>query len=53
MQLQGEIQELAIEEWLKNQFVLDTIEEIKKVPEERIVFKQYIQRNTKLWNHIL
>lgn len=30
MQLQGEIQELAIEEWLKNQFVLDTIEEIKK-----------------------
>ncbi len=30
MQLQGEVQELAIEEWLKNQFPLDTIEEIKK-----------------------
>lgn len=30
MQLQGEIQELAIEEWLMNNFPLDTIEEIKK-----------------------
>lgn len=30
MQLQGEVQELAIEEWLKNQFVLDKIEEVKK-----------------------
>lgn len=30
IQLQGEVQELAIEEWLKNQFVLDTIEEVKK-----------------------
>lgn len=30
MQLQGEVQELAIEEWLQNQFPLDTIEEIKK-----------------------
>ena len=30
MQLQGEVQELAIEEWLANQFPLDTIEEIKK-----------------------
>lgn len=30
MQLQGEIQELAIEEWLASQFPLDTIEEIKK-----------------------
>src|SRR5690606_13412551 len=30
MQLQGEVQELAIEEWLKAQFALDTIEEIKK-----------------------
>ncbi len=30
MQLQGEIQELAIEEWLTDQFPLDTIEEIKK-----------------------
>ncbi|MFT6216256.1 MAG: hypothetical protein ACJAS3_002665 [Roseivirga sp.] len=30
MQLQGEVQELAIEEWLTNQFPLDTIEEIKK-----------------------
>ncbi len=30
MQLQGEVQELAIEEWLSNQFPLDTIEEIKK-----------------------
>jgi len=30
MQLQGEIQELAIEEWLITQFPLDTIEEIKK-----------------------
>lgn len=30
MQLQGEIQELAIEEWLANQFPLDTIDEIKK-----------------------
>ena len=30
MQLQGEIQELAIEEWLKNNFPLDTIIEVKK-----------------------
>lgn len=30
MQLQGEIQELAIEEWLAMQFPLDGIEEVKK-----------------------
>ena len=30
MQLQGEVQELAIEEWLAVQFPLDTIDEIKK-----------------------
>jgi hypothetical protein len=30
MQMQGEVQELAIEEWLAAQFPLDTIEEIKK-----------------------
>ncbi|MDR0802460.1 DUF2130 domain-containing protein [Fluviicola sp.] len=30
MQLQGEVQELAIEEWLMSSFPLDTIEEIKK-----------------------
>lgn len=30
MQLQGEVQELAIEEWLTNSFPLDTIAEIKK-----------------------
>lgn len=30
MQMQGEVQELAIEEWLTAQFPLDTIEEIKK-----------------------
>ena len=30
MQLQGEVQELAIEEWLADKFPLDTIEEIKK-----------------------
>ena len=30
MQLQGEVQELAIEEWLRASFPLDTIEEIKK-----------------------
>lgn len=30
MQLQGEVQELAIEEWLAQAFPLDTIEEIKK-----------------------
>ena len=30
MQLQGEVQELAIEEWLQTQFPLDSIEEIKK-----------------------
>jgi len=30
MQLQGEVQELAIEEWLGSQFPLDTIDEIKK-----------------------
>lgn len=30
MQLQGEVQELAIEEWLSAQFPLDSIEEIKK-----------------------
>ena len=30
MQIQGEVQELAIENWLKQQFPLDSIEEIKK-----------------------
>lgn len=30
MQMQGEVQELAIEEWLTSQFPLDSIEEIKK-----------------------
>ncbi|MDN5212583.1 DUF2130 domain-containing protein [Fulvivirgaceae bacterium BMA12] len=30
MQMQGEVQELAIEEWLMNKFPLDTISEIKK-----------------------
>lgn len=30
MQLQGEVQELAIEQWLTEHFPLDTIEEIKK-----------------------
>src|SRR5690606_5361357 len=30
MQLQGEVMEMAIEEWLANQFPLDTIDEIKK-----------------------
>jgi len=30
MQLQGEVQELAIEEWLASNFPLDTINEIKK-----------------------
>lgn len=30
MQLQGEVQELAIEDWLLTNFPLDTIEEIKK-----------------------
>lgn len=30
MQLQGEVQELAIEEWLKSQFPFDEISEIKK-----------------------
>ena len=29
-QLQGEVQELAIEDWLRQQFPLDTIEEVKK-----------------------
>jgi len=30
MQLQGEVQELAIEEWLKSKFPFDTVDEIKK-----------------------
>lgn len=30
MQLQGEVQEIAIEEWLSQSFPLDTIEEVKK-----------------------
>lgn len=30
MQLQGEVQELAIEEWLQQQYPIDTIDEIKK-----------------------
>jgi len=30
MQMQGEVQELAIEDWLKSNFSLDTIDEIKK-----------------------
>ncbi len=30
VQLQGEVQEMAIEDWLANQFPLDTIDEVKK-----------------------
>lgn len=30
MQLQGEVQELAVEEWLASEFPLDTIDEVKK-----------------------
>ena len=30
MQLQGEVQELAIEEWLREKFPFDTIDEVKK-----------------------
>jgi hypothetical protein len=30
MQLQGEVQELAIEEWLREQFPLDSIDEVRK-----------------------
>lgn len=30
MQLQGEVQELAIEDWLRQQFPLDNIDEVKK-----------------------
>lgn len=30
MQMQGEVQELLIEEWLQNQYPLDTISEVKK-----------------------
>jgi hypothetical protein len=30
MQLQGEVQELAIEQWLRERFPLDTVEEIRK-----------------------
>jgi len=30
MQLQGEVQELAIEDWLREQFPLDTVDEVKK-----------------------
>lgn len=30
MQLQGEVQELAIEDWLRKEFPLDAIEEVKK-----------------------
>lgn len=30
MQLQGEVQELAIEDWLREQFPLDNVEEIRK-----------------------
>ncbi len=30
IQLQGEVQELAIEDWLRQQFPIDTIEEIRK-----------------------
>ena len=39
MQLQGEVMELAIEEWLANNFPLDTIDEIKKVQMVPIVFR--------------
>ena len=30
MQIQGEVQEIAIEEWIENQFPLDSVEEVKK-----------------------
>ena len=39
MQLHGEVQELAIENWLQNKFPLDTIEEIKKGVRVLTVFR--------------
>ena len=30
MQIQGEVQEIAIEEWIESQFPLDSVEEVKK-----------------------
>ena len=35
----GEVQEIAIEEWIENQFPLDSVEEVKKVSAAGIVFK--------------
>lgn len=64
MQIQGEAQELAIEEWLQSQFKYDNIEEIKKgafgadciqIVHERDIQNCgvicYESKNTKTWNN--
>jgi hypothetical protein len=64
MQIQGEAQELAIEEWLQSQFKYDNIEEIKKgafgadctqTVNERDIQNCgvicYESKNTKTWNN--
>ena len=49
MQLQGEVMELAIEDWLKSEFPFDKIDEIKNsYPfKELIVYRQLIQDYSK------
>ena len=47
MQLQGEVQELAIEEWLREKFPFDAIDEIKKVREALTAYRSCIQGSLK------
>ena len=42
VQLQGEVQELSIEQWLDDTYKKDVITEIKKVLTARIVFKKFL-----------
>ena len=52
MQLQGEVMELAIEDWLKSEFPFDKIDEIKKSSKKLIVYRQLIKIIPKLWKDL-
>jgi len=54
MQIQGEVQELAIEQWLRSNFPLDAIEEIKKgVSGADTLQVINTQKPHEMWAHLL
>lgn len=52
MQLQGEVQELAIEEWLRTQFPFDQVEEIKKGARGGDCIQHILDRSQKICGSI-